>query len=90
MLKANAAGKYKGWVNKDTKQSSESPTAYTVIKLTDNDELDEDNQNWSSTNQIMNQPYFLEETEIVDIKADKSLFENSDYFPSPNDQVYKS
>ena len=90
LLKANAAGKYRGWVDKDLKQASESPTAYSVIKLTDSDDLNEENQNWSQTNQIMNQPYFLEETENVEIKADKSLFTNSDYYPSPDDKVYKS
>ena len=90
LLKANAAGKYRGWVNKDLKQASATPTAYSIIKLTDSDGVNEENQNWAKTNRIMNQPYFLEENENVDIKADKSFFAKSEYFPSPDDKVYKS
>ena len=89
LLKANAAGKYQGWVNKDLKQASESPTAYAIVKIVDNDELDETKQNWSKSNQIMNQPYFLENTERIDINADKSLFADSDYYPSADDKVFK-
>ena len=38
LLKANAAGSYRGWVDKETKQRSESPTAYAILKLTDDDD----------------------------------------------------
>ena len=37
----------------------------------------------------MNHPYFREDMQKLQTTADKSLFESSDYYPSPEDEVYK-
>ena len=44
---------------------------------------------WSEFNDIMNQPYFREDFKTVKIQADKALFADADYYPSPDDEVYK-
>ena len=65
LLKANAAGNYKGWVNKENKEKNDSPLAYAILKLVDDDSIDHETQMWSEFNDIMNQPYFREDLKTV-------------------------
>ena len=89
LLKANAAGSYKGWKDKEKKKKTQSPMSYAILKLADNDDLDMDNQKFSEFNDIMNQPYFRDDMKWVTINTDKRLLGKQDYYPSPKDDVYK-
>ena len=59
------------------------------MKFGEEDSFDESFQQWAEFNDIMNHPYFREDMQKLQTTADKSLFENSEYYPSPEDQVYK-
>ena len=59
------------------------------MKLADNDELDLDKQEFAEFNDIMNQPYFRDDMKWIKINADKRLLGQQNYYPSPEDEVYR-
>ena len=66
-----------------------SPHSYALLKFTEEDSFNETAQQWADKNDIMNHPYFREDMQRLRTTADKSYLENSGYYPSPNDKVYK-
>lgn len=97
LLRATLSGKYRGWDEKvarnETEHQLESFALLHFAKKTNDAKrtsIREDTKlNWCPDNNIMNNPYLKDDHRYVRIQGDAEQLKLSDYYPSPDDEVFK-
>ena len=91
LLRATLAGKYRGWDEKVARKKTERQLeSFALLHFEKTkSSVKETELNWCPDNNIMNNPYLKDDHRYVRIQGDTELLKSSDYYPSPQDDVYK-
>ena len=82
---------FRGWDQKLKKSEDPQKDAYVLFHYGERvrSKIAPEDCNWCPNNNIMNNPYEKFDHEYTFVTTRREYFENSDYYPSPNDSVYR-
>ena len=80
----------RGWDKKLEKNESPQKDAYVLFHYGAGSRIvNSEDYDWCPDNNIMNNPYEKSDNKYTWVTAKREYFENSEYYPSPNDNVHR-
>ena len=81
---------FRGWDQKLEKNESHQKDSYVLFHYGAGSRIvNPKDYDWCPDNNIMNNPYEKSDNKYTLVTAKREYFENSEYYPSPNDNVYR-